>query len=161
MRKNGKVTMLISSKNALFLEGIRAVLRQDPSIEIVGEVSQLAETIEEAIRLRPQVVLLDGILTDLSILDAIRRLKKTQEEIRILATNISETLPSTMRFRKAGVSVYVPPQTRPEELFLMIHGTDPQRQRYAHAGVASRKKNHRKVPKAGMRSFRLEERKTI
>ena len=146
----------------MFLEGIRAILRQDPSIEIVGEARHLGETIEEAGRLHPQVVLLDGILTDLSTLDAIERLREACEKIRILALNVSEAPNSTARFQKSGASIYVSPETRPEQLFHMIHSADSAgRPRNTQTAITSRMQSNRKVRRHGLGSFQLEKRGKI
>ena len=162
VKRNGKVTMLISSKNLMFLEGIRAILRQDPSIEIVGEARHLGETIEEALSLHPQVVLLDGVLTDLTTLDAIQRLKEAHEQMRILVLNISETPNSTARFLKDDASIYVSPATRPEQLFHMIHGADSAgRPRYTRAAIARRRQSNRKARRPGRSSFQFEKREKI
>lgn len=122
---NGRIKMLIASKNIMFLEGIGAILRQDPSIEIVGEARTLEDTIDKTDRLLPHIVLLDAVLTDGSTLEAIERMRKRHEEIGILVLNVSERVPSTAEVLKAGASAYVRPEARIDQLMALIRATSP------------------------------------
>jgi len=115
--------MLIASKNIMFREGIGAILRQDPCVQIVGEAGNLEEVVDKAERLRPQIVLLDAVLTDGSTLEAIRRMRKSYEGIGILVLNISGRLKSATQLLQAGASVYVSPETRIEQLMDLIRAT--------------------------------------
>ena len=156
VRKNGKVNMLIASKNIMFLEGIRTILRQDPSINIVGEACRLEDTLDQTNRLHPHVVLLDGVLTDESTLETIQRMRKAHEKIGILVLNVSGRLQSTARLLKAGASVYVSPETRIEQLFELIHATDSlSRQGSTHELVTRHKRNFLQSRRPDVDSLRL------
>ncbi len=162
VREDDKIRLLVSSKNALFVKGIRAILCQDPSIEIVGEARDLGETVEKAIRLQPHAVLLDAVLPDLSTLDAIQHMKEAHATLKIWVLNTSGRLNSTTLFLKAGASAYLAPATRPEQLFRMIHSTDSvDREGYARAVIPSRRLCSQEARRPGVASFRFEKRRKV
>lgn len=117
--------MLIASKNVMFLEGIGAILRQDPSIEIVGEAHTLQDAVDKADSLLPHIVLLDAVLTDGSTLEAIQCIRKSHKRIGILVLNVSERVTSTTQLLNAGASAYISPETRMEQLMDLIRATSP------------------------------------
>lgn len=115
--------MLIATKNTMFREGIGSILRQDPSLRIVGEASTLEEVVNKADRLRPHVVLLDAVLTDGDTLEAIRHIRTSHKRIGILVLNVSGRLQSTEQVLDAGASAYISPETHIEQLMDLIHAT--------------------------------------
>jgi DNA-binding NarL/FixJ family response regulator len=117
--------MLIASRNVMFLEGIGAILRQEPSIEIVGEARNLKDTVEKTDCLEPHIVLLDAVLTDGSTLEAIQCMRKSHERIGILVLNVSGRMTSTAELMDAGASAYISPETPMERLMDLIRATSP------------------------------------
>jgi adenylate cyclase len=53
------ITVLLADDNLIVREGVRALLRRDPSIEVVGVAGDYDELIEQAIALAPQVLVTD------------------------------------------------------------------------------------------------------
>ena len=71
-----RTRVLICDDYPLFREGIKAVLREDPSIEVVGEARNGREGVEMSLELAPDVVILDISLPEISGLEATRRIKR-------------------------------------------------------------------------------------
>ncbi|OFV94268.1 MAG: hypothetical protein A3F68_08685 [Acidobacteria bacterium RIFCSPLOWO2_12_FULL_54_10] len=159
---NRKIRMLLSSKNVMFLEGIRAILGQDPSIQIVGEARQLSETVEKADVLHPHVVLLDGVLTDFSTLDAIQNMRRAHAKIKIMVLSVSGRLNSTAPLLAAGASMYVPPEIGPAQLFHWIHAavSPDGRQSVQHVSGAHMRRDQ-KAPRPGGGNLRIVKRTRI
>src|SRR5947208_2884327 len=53
------IRVLIADAQPIVLEGLRSVLSQYPSIQLVAEASDGVETIDKVVHLEPDVVLLD------------------------------------------------------------------------------------------------------
>jgi DNA-binding NarL/FixJ family response regulator len=53
------VKVLLADDSEMMRQAIRRLLTSEPEIEIVGEVSDLAETIQKARELEPHVVVVD------------------------------------------------------------------------------------------------------
>ncbi len=79
--------VLIVDDSTLVREGLRAVLgsHQGPrKIEVAGEAATIADGVEAARRLRPDVVLLDIRLPDGSGIDACRQMLGRMPDLRVL-----------------------------------------------------------------------------
>jgi two-component system response regulator NreC len=96
------------------------LLENEHEIEIVGEAGNAAEAIEAATRLKPNLILMDIGLPDLSGIDATREIKKRLPEVFIVALTIHEDEEYFFKMLEAGASGYVPKRAAPEELLTAI-----------------------------------------
>jgi two-component system, NarL family, response regulator DevR len=78
------VRLLIVDDHEVTRLGLRTLLEACPSIEVAGEASSVAETLETAARLKPDLVLLDVRLSDGSGIEACRRLQRLNLEAKVL-----------------------------------------------------------------------------
>src|SRR6185295_8432390 len=65
-----KITVLLCDDHTLFREGIKAILRDESSIEILDEAENGREAVTKAQRLNPDVVLMDIAMPDLGGFEA-------------------------------------------------------------------------------------------
>jgi two-component system response regulator NreC len=96
------------------------LLENEREIEIVGEAGNAAEAIAAATRLKPNLILMDIGLPDLSGIDATREIKKRLPEVSIVALTIHEDEEYFFKMLEAGASGYVPKRAAPEELLTAI-----------------------------------------
>ena len=64
MSQQERIKVLIADQSPIVTDGLKSILRASPDIEVVGAASNGAKAIEEAGRLRPDVVLLDAGLVN-------------------------------------------------------------------------------------------------
>ena len=79
-----KVRVLIADDHTLVREGLRALLRTEPDIEIVGEAETGREAVQLATTLKPDVVLIDIAMPLLSGLEATRQIARQAPSSRVL-----------------------------------------------------------------------------
>jgi DNA-binding NarL/FixJ family response regulator len=71
---DARTTVLVVDDQALVREGLRLVLEAEPDLEVVGEAGDGDAAVREALRLRPDVVLMDVRMPGTDGLTATRRL---------------------------------------------------------------------------------------
>src|SRR5574339_468655 len=96
------------------------LLENERDVEIIGEAASAGEAIEAATRLKPNVILMDIGLPDLSGIDATREIKKRFPDVSIVALTIHEDEEYFFKMLDAGASGYVPKRAAPEELLTAI-----------------------------------------
>src|SRR5687767_15099770 len=70
------VSVVIIEGHTLMREGLRALLREEPNLKIVGEASEGKHGLRLVEKLRPDVVLLELILPGLHGLEVLRKVRK-------------------------------------------------------------------------------------
>src|SRR5574342_1370896 len=112
--------LLIVDDHAVVRSGLRMLLENERDVEIVGEASSASEAMEGAMRLKPNLILMDIGLPDLSGIDATREIKKRVPDVSIVALTIHEDEEYFFKMLEAGASGYVPKRAAPEELITAI-----------------------------------------
>src|SRR5512139_16301 len=114
------IRLLLVDDHAVVRSGLKMLLENERDVEIIGEASSAAEAIEATQRLKPNVILMDIGLPDLSGIDATREIKKRASEVSIVALTIHEDEEYFFKMLEAGASGYVPKRAAPEELLTAI-----------------------------------------
>ena len=112
--------LLLVDDHAVVRSGLRMLLENERDVEIIGEASSAREAIEAAMRLKPNIILMDIGLPDLSGIDATREIKKHMPEVSIVALTIHEDEEYFFKMLEAGATGYVPKRAAPEELLTAI-----------------------------------------
>jgi DNA-binding NarL/FixJ family response regulator len=99
--------VLIADDHAAIRKRVRSTLEEHPRFEIIGEVADGAKAIEEAQRLKPDVVVLNVNMPILNGLEAAREInaKLPQSAIVILSLNADERL--IEEAKRIGARAYV------------------------------------------------------
>ena len=129
--------ILIADDHQLFSQGLAGLL--SGTFEIVGSVADGQTLVEEAERLKPDVILLDISMPVLNGLDAARKLSSRLETTRVIfLTMHADTRLLTEAFR-AGASGYVLKQSAGDELIHAIQQVIAGK-RYISPQLSSEKK---------------------
>lgn len=81
---NKKCRVLICDDHADFRDLVKCALKRAPHIEVVGEAGDGKEVVDKALKLQPDVVLMDLNMPVLTGLEATRRIKQASKRIKVL-----------------------------------------------------------------------------
>ena len=115
-----KITVLICDDHALFREGVKTILNSQPEFEVVAEAEDGKEGVDLAIRLQPDVVLMDISMPVLKGFDATRRIKKARPDVKVLILSVYDDEDLVARCLDAGASGYVLKDSPPPQLIYAI-----------------------------------------
>ncbi|MBI4055911.1 MAG: response regulator transcription factor [Elusimicrobia bacterium] len=102
-----KVTVLIADDQTLFREGIRDLLEDERSIQVVGEAANGHETVRLAKKLKPDVILMDIRLPQLDGISATRLVRKECPKTNVLILSSYEDEAHVMEAIQAGANGYL------------------------------------------------------
>jgi two-component system response regulator NreC len=132
-----RIRVLICEDHALFREGLRAVLREHARLEVVGEAAQGREAVEAALRLRPDVVLMDIEMPEMSGLEATRRIVEAGPGVKVLVLTLYDDEEVIASCLDAGASGYVLKDGPAAQLVYAIEAVQ-QGKRYLSPGALTK-----------------------
>lgn len=114
------IRILIADDHGVMRAGLRAMLEDEPDIEVVGEAANGQAVIDLAGKLLPDIVLLDIGMPDIDGIEATRRIKRTYSQIQVLILTLYEDEKLLREAIKVGASGYVIKRAAEEELMAAI-----------------------------------------
>ncbi|WP_106398317.1 response regulator [Actinocorallia populi] len=115
------ISVLIVDDERLIRAGLRAIVAAEPDLEVVGEAADGAEALVEALRLRPQVVLMDVRMPRVDGIQATRDLlAKVPDPPRILVVTTFENDDYVYDALRAGANGFLLKRSRPEEILQAV-----------------------------------------
>lgn len=118
-----KTRLLLVDDHAVVRTGLRMLLEGEEEIEIVGEAETASDALNLISQVKPDVILMDIGLPDMSGIDATRRIRQLAPDSAVLALTIHEDEEYFFQMLDAGASGYVPKRAAPEELLTAIRVT--------------------------------------
>jgi DNA-binding NarL/FixJ family response regulator len=101
------VKVLIADDQTLFREGIKDLLDNEKSIEVIGEAADGNEVVRLAKKLRPDVILMDIKLPHLDGVSATRLIRKELPNTNVLILSSYEDEAHVMESIQAGANGYL------------------------------------------------------
>jgi DNA-binding NarL/FixJ family response regulator len=110
--------VLLADDHLLVAEGIRSLLA--PEFDLVGVVQDGRALVEEAARLRPDVIVADITMPHLNGIDALVRLRQAGDRVPVVFLTMHQDVAFTRRALQAGASGYVLKHSASIELIAAI-----------------------------------------
>ncbi|MET3711607.1 DNA-binding NarL/FixJ family response regulator [Sphingomonas trueperi] len=106
-RVSAPIRILLVDDHMLLREGVRAVVSTQTDMEIAGEASSGAEAIGAYARLRPDLVLMDLQMADMSGLEAITAIRAASPDARIIVLTTYSGDGRAIKALRAGAMGYL------------------------------------------------------
>ena len=114
------IRVLLVDDHDILRDGLRALLEIAGDIQVVGEARNGREAVSEALRLRPDVVLMDIALPELDGVEACRRICQQASEVRVLFLTMHESEEYFLRARRSGAAGFVIKRTASADLLSAV-----------------------------------------
>ncbi len=114
------IRLMLVDDHAVVRSGLRMLLEAEPDMVIIAEASDGAEAVTLARRCRPDVVVMDISMPDMSGIEATRRIRAECPETAVLALTVHEADQYFFEMLNAGASGYVPKRAAPDDLVAAI-----------------------------------------
>ena len=115
-----RIRILIADNHTLVREGLRALLQGHDDLEVVAEAATGREAVDGALRLRPDVVLMDIGMPELDGLTATRRIVGANPGIRVLVLTVHDSVEYFYRALEAGASGFLVKDTASAALVIAV-----------------------------------------
>ncbi len=132
-----RIAVLIADDHAIVRTGVRLILEGQADMEVAGEAHDGREAMVLARRLRPDVILMDISMPEMSGIDATREVAKEMPEIRVLGLTMHQDDRYFFELLQAGASGYVVKGASPDELLSAIRAV-AQGQAYIHPSLTGK-----------------------
>ena len=115
------IRILIADDHGVLRAGLRALLSDEPDLEVVGEAPDGQMALRLADELRPDIVLLDVNMPGLGGVEVAQRLKETLPNLRVLILTAHEDESLLREAIHAGAAGYIVKRAVESELINAIH----------------------------------------
>ncbi len=114
------IHILIADDHPVVRDGLRAMLSTQPDFQVVGEAANGTEAAQLAIRLKPDVILLDLEMPDLDGVSVLRQIRARDPQARVIVVTAYDTDERIVQAVVAGAQGYLLKGAPREEIFRAI-----------------------------------------
>ncbi len=115
------VRILVADDHGIVRQGLRSVLSRDPSFEIVGEAGNGREAVSLAQALRPNVIIMDIAMPEISGIEATAQVRQSNPETQIVILSMHSDETYLLRALDAGAKGYLLKDSAEGDLVRAVH----------------------------------------
>ncbi|HEY3130781.1 MAG TPA: response regulator transcription factor, partial [Acidobacteriota bacterium] len=119
--KAHRIRTLVADDSPAAQQAIASLLEKDRGIYLVGNASDGREAVEKALKLHPDLVLMDLQMPKMNGLQATAELRRTLPEARIIIITVHDTSDLEQACHEAGADGFVPKHRLYRDLPTEIH----------------------------------------
>jgi DNA-binding NarL/FixJ family response regulator len=129
------VKILLVDDHRIMREGLRALIKGEPDMEVIAEADNGHEAVKLARKLKPDLIVMDINMPELNGVEATRQILSESPDIKILAFSMFSSRKHVLGMLQAGVAGYMLKDCAYEELIKAIR-TLMARQMYLSPKIA-------------------------
>jgi len=115
-----KVTILLVDDHDLVRAGFQRLLEDSEQFTVIAEAGSGEQAVQEYMKLKPQVVVMDISMPGIGGIGAIERIIARDPEARVLVLSVHEDSVFTTRALQAGAKGFIPKRSAPEEMIKAV-----------------------------------------
>ncbi len=119
--QTNKLRIFLAEDHSIVREGLKLFINTQEDMEVIAEASTGEDTYQLAMQLRPDIVLMDVSMPEMSGAQVTRLLLKHSPDIKVLALSVHEHRGYLKALLEAGASGYILKRAAAEDLIQAIH----------------------------------------
>ena len=112
--------ILLVDDHVVVRQGIKALLSDEPDLEVVGEADDGRAALQSVSELEPDVVLMDISMPGLNGIEATRQIRQNYPEVKVVVLSMHSNEEYVFQVLRAGASGYVLKQSDSSEVLTAI-----------------------------------------
>jgi two-component system response regulator NreC len=114
------ITLLLADDHTILRQGLRAILEAESDFSIIGEANSGQEALDQIEALKPDILVLDLALPDMSGLEVIRRMHRSTTQTQVVVLSMHARGAYVQEALKYGAKGYILKGSDARELVLAI-----------------------------------------
>jgi DNA-binding NarL/FixJ family response regulator len=119
------ITVFLADDHRMVREGFRLLLETQSDIKVVGEAGNGREAVRQAIKLTPDVILMDIAMPELNGIEATKQIIEAHSSAKIIVLSMYSTTQHIFRALEAGAKGYILKESAGDDVIKavrMVHG---------------------------------------
>ncbi len=113
--------LLVIDDHPLFRKAILQLVDMTHDFEVVGEASNGRDGLEQAMKLQPDMILLDLNMKDMNGIEVLKAIKASELDSRVVMLTVSDEAGDLIAALRAGADGYLLKEMEPEDLLVKLH----------------------------------------
>ncbi len=111
-----KLRILLADDHRLMRDGLRKILEARTDLEVIAEAGNGREAVERAVKMKPDIAVLDIAMPELNGIEAARQISRAAPEVRILMLSMYSDEPYVLQVLQSGAKGYLLKDSADSEL---------------------------------------------
>jgi PAS domain S-box-containing protein len=117
---NQTIRVLLADDHAVVRDGLARLLQLHPDIQVAGQAENGQQAVEMALRLRPDVIVMDVSMPHMSGVEATRRIMRDLPAVKVIGLSMHLEEDVAAQMKAAGAVAYLTKSMPPETLVAAI-----------------------------------------
>jgi len=110
------IRILLADDHKIVRDGLKTLVEKQPGMEVIGEAETGREAVSLAMKLEPDVVIMDVSMAELNGIEATRQIQKAAPKIKVIALSMHSDKRFVLGMLEAGATGYLLKDCAFEEL---------------------------------------------
>ena len=115
-----KTRVLLADDHAILRKGVGLLINSQADMEVVGEAKTGREAVEQALRLQPDIIVMDISMPDLNGIEGTRQICEQLERTRVIGLSMHRDTAYVRELLRAGARGYLPKDSDDDDLLRAI-----------------------------------------
>lgn len=116
-----KIRILIADDHTIVRQGLSRLLEEQPDLKVVGQATDGQKTVEQALALKPDIIIMDIAMPRMNGIEAAKRIRKLLPKAKVLILSMYSHEHYIHQLMEAGVSGYLLKDDSGTDIIKAIH----------------------------------------